>query len=239
MPFDEKLPHILYLNGEAVPLLLRESARAKRLHLKVDPAREGPVVTAPKGYSRQKTLDFVDKNRGWLEQKWAKLPRRIHFEEGTVLPVLGQEVELRLAPEARRGVWREEGALWVSGRREHLARRVTDYLKAEVKQALLAKVREKVALLPSGDHRPLGRVTVRDTSSRWGSCSVKGDLSFSWRVVFAPPFVLDYLVAHEVSHLVHMNHSASFWRQVAAICDEDEAGRRWLSRDGARLQRYG
>ena len=220
-------------------MLLRQSSRAKRLHLKVDPSRDGPVVTTPTGYSLHKTLAFVEKNRGWLERNWSRLPRRLPFEEGTHLPVLGRCLEIRRAAQARRGVWVEDDKLWVSGLEEHLARRITDFLKTEVRLALTQRTRDKVARLAPGTFRPVGRVTVRDTSSRWGSCSTNGDLSFSWRVVFAPLPVLDYLVAHEVAHLVHMNHSPRFWRQVTELCAEVTDARRWLTREGARLQRYG
>ncbi len=88
-------------------------------------------------------------------------------------------------------------------------------------------------------NRPFRRLTVRDTSSRWGSCSWQGDLSFSWRLILTPEPVIDYMVAHEVSHLAHMNHSSRFWRQVEELAGDVEEAKAWLREHGAGLHRYG
>ena len=86
--------------------------------------------------------------------------------------------------------------------------------------------------------KPHGRIAVRDTRSRWGSCSSKGTLSFSWRLVLAPPFVLDYLVAHEVAHLAHMNHSAAFWALARRLAPRMPEAELWLKVHGPVLHRY-
>ena len=83
------------------------------------------------------------------------------------------------------------------------------------------------------------RLSIRDQSSRWGSCTSAGSLSFSWRLILAPPYVLDYLAAHEVAHLVEMNHSARFWRVVGRVCGHVERAKTWLDTHGNDLHRYG
>jgi predicted metal-dependent hydrolase len=137
-------------------------------------------------------------------------------------------------------VWTErdgngERLLCVAGHAPHLHRRVSDFLRREAKHELEAASRRHA--------RELGldvrRVNVRDQSSRWGSCSSTAVLSFSWRLILAPSYVLDYLAAHEVAHLVEMNHSARFWRVVNRLIPGHERAKAWLDAHGADLHRYG
>ena len=136
-------------------------------------------------------------------------------------------------------VWVEPGAelplLCVAGDPAHMARRVRDYLKREAKRDLEAASRRYAALLGV----TIKRISVRDQASRWGSCTAAGVLSYSWRLILAPPYVLDYLAAHEVAHLVEMNHSRKFWRVVARVCPEWERAKTWLTTQGNALHRYG
>ena len=126
--------------------------------------------------------------------------------------------------EALGGVWLEEGTICVSGRPEHLSRRVRDFLKQQARKAILPRAQEKAARL--GRHA--GRITLRDTRSRWGSCSVSGDLNFSWRLVLAPIIVLDYVIAHEVAHLVEYNHGRKFWALAKDLTENMEEAKTWL-----------
>jgi predicted metal-dependent hydrolase len=128
-----------------------------------------------------------------------------------------------------------EPILAVSGEVSAVTRRVTDFLKREALKDLNAAVDRHTAALGI----PARKVTVRDTASRWGSCSSKGHLSFSWRLIMAPPLVLDYLAAHEVAHLKEMNHSHRFWALTHRLCPKTEEAEAWLKRNGASLHRYG
>lgn len=229
------LPETLEIEGRSLPLKVKRNSRARRVILRLDAAEGAAALTLPPGFSNREALAFLEKNRGWLAERLKRLPRRIAFEPGGSLPILGVTHEIVSLPEARRGVWREAGRLYVSGRPEHLPRRVADYLKAEAKNELVWRAREMAARL----ERKVTRVTVRDTRSRWGSCSHQGALSFSWRLILAPEEILDYLVAHEVAHLVEMNHSPAFWRQVARLHPNHKRARAWLKREGASLWRYG
>ena len=124
----------------------------------------------------------------------------------------------------------------VAGAAEHIERRVHDYLKREARSDL----QKLGAILCAGRWASRSRrLSIRDQSSRWGSCTSAGSLSFSWRLILAPPYVLDYLAAHEVAHLVEMNHSARFWRVVAKICNHVERAKTWLDTHGNDLHRYG
>jgi hypothetical protein len=141
--------------------------------------------------------------------------------------------------EAARGrapVWIERGEriIRVTGQPEHASRRLLDFLKREARKVLDARTQEFSALVGV----KAKRITVRDTASRWGSCSTTRALSFSWRLVLAPPFVLDYVVAHEVAHLRHMNHGTRFWNLVSEIVGDVEKPQAWLSENGPFLHRY-
>jgi len=128
-----------------------------------------------------------------------------------------------------------EGTICVSGRAEHLARRVRDWLKREARAVLTDEALAKAARLGHA----VKRIGVRDTRSLWGSCAASGAISFCWRLILAPDFVRDYVVAHEVAHLVEKNHGLRFWRLVATLTDEMAAARAWLKRHGEALHRLG
>ncbi|MBF0562875.1 MAG: M48 family metallopeptidase [Alphaproteobacteria bacterium] len=218
----------------SVTVTVRRSSRARRLSLRVDP-RLGPVVVLPERATLAEANRFVQAHHGWLAERLSRLPAPIALVPGAEVPILGINHEIRHVPTARRGVWIDQGGLFVSGGAEHVPRRVADFLKAESKRRIYPQAFSLAARLG----RTPCRVTVRDTRSRWGSCSSRGDLSFSWRLVLAPEPVLAYVVAHEVAHLAEMNHSAAFWRVVASLTDDPASAKAWLARHGAGLHRYG
>ena len=232
------LPTELQLGDRLFPLQCRRDRRAVRLTLRLDPRHEVVSLTAPHGLANREVLAFLDAHQGWLEERVEALPPRIPFAEGSVLPILDHPHRIVAAQEARRGVWLEPGRLWVSGRPEHLGRRVEDFLRKEARQRIGETARAKAALLPKGT-KALRGVTVRDTRSRWGSCSHNGQLSFSWRLLLAPLEAFDYVVAHEVAHLAFADHSPGFWALCEELSDDMPAGRSWLRERGAQLFRYG
>jgi hypothetical protein len=228
----------------AVPLLAelaragqwreRVSARARRVSLRVDVAAGVIVLVRPARVSETVARAFVAKQRRWIERHLALLLPPIALVDGATLPVLGRDHTICAMPTAKRGVWSEADVLFVSGATEHLSRRVTDWIKAEARRTFAAWAHDFAGRID----RRVSRVTVRDTASRWGSCSRDGRLSLSWRLYLAPEAVARYVVAHEVAHLRHMNHSAAFWRTVAQLTPEAERARQWLRRHGAGLHRY-
>lgn len=227
-------------DGTEFHLPTRRSARARRMLLRVDPARGGPELVLPDGVAPEVGADFARRHIGWLRVRLARLPERIGFVDGAEIPILGVPHRIRHRPDQRGGVWRPVdpdgiAELHAAGHAEHIGRRVTDFLKAEARKVIAPRARIQAAALD----RPVGRITVRDTASRWGSCSARGDLSFSWRLILAPETVLDYVIAHEAAHLVEMNHSARFWRLVAQLMPGYEHERAWLKRHGGRLHAYG
>jgi predicted metal-dependent hydrolase len=183
---------------------------------------------------------FAQKHGGWIAARMARLPAAAPFRHGTVMPVRGEPHRIVHRAGRRGTVWTEADAggellLCVAGHAPHVGRRVEDYLKHEARRDLEAaswRAAERLGVA-------IKRVTVRDQSSRWGSCSSTGLLSFSWRLIMAPPFVLDYVAVHEVAHLKEMNHSLRFWRLVATHCADAARAKAWLDVHGGDLHRYG
>ncbi|AWK87670.1 M48 family metallopeptidase [Azospirillum thermophilum] len=234
-----KPPRALVLTGLPAPLELRESARATRMTLRVDAGRGLVQVVVPVGVSEADALRFVGRHDGWVRARIAALPPALPFADGALVPFLGTDHVIRHLPDLRGATRREDGAILVGGRAEHVGRRVRDFLMAEARRELAERARQKAATIGAR----VAAVTVRDTRSRWGSCSATGRLSFSWRLILTPEPVLDYVVGHEVAHLKEMNHSARFWalcaRLTADLNPDVAVPRHWLKTNGARLLRYG
>lgn len=228
----------LVLDGEVTPVFIRRHAQARRLTLRVRAATRDVVLTAPPHVSLASIRDFADRHREWVRVRLVRLPDVVLFVNGAMVPVRGVPHRIVHQPAARGTVWLGEGpepVLYVAGEAPHIARRVTDFLKREARADLVQAVQRHAA----GLGVQVNRITLRDTSSRWGSCSSKGDLSFSWRLILAPPMVLDYLAAHEVAHRLEMNHSPRFWRAVERVFPARLQAEAWLHSHGASLHRYG
>ncbi len=230
----------LEIAGVLIPVEFRRNARAKRLILRLNPAKkpgqaDGVVVTLPKGVDAQEGLQFAEANRDWISARFLTLPEKLLFVDGATLPFRGENHVIRHVPGGRRGVWREDGEIRVSGPASHLPRRTKDWLKKQARQQISQRSTEKASL----ENLIPGRITVRDTRSRWGSCAANGNLSFSWRLILAPDYVIDYVIAHEVAHLAEHNHSARFWAVVDILTPHRRAGQSWLKAHGEKLHRYG
>jgi predicted metal-dependent hydrolase len=239
-PTAEPRTFALVCNGEIVSVRLRRNAQARRYTLRIHAATRDVVLTVPKRGSLREAKAFAERHAAWIATRLKRLPHVAPFVQGTIIPLRGVPHRIEHRPGARGTVWAEcgdDGAqlLCVAGGEAHLARRVRDYLKREAKRELDAA--SKAAARALGV--TLARVSVRDQTSRWGSCSTSGVLSYSWRLILAPPLVLEYLAAHEAAHLVEMNHSARFWRLVERICPDFRRAKAWLNARGSDLHRYG
>ncbi len=229
----------LEIDGAQVPIEFRKSDRARRLLLRVDQRREVVVLTLPSRVSRREGLTFARGNSRWIAERLASLPPRIRFRRGARVPLLGEMHRLAHVPPGtspRRGAaWIEDGVIHVTGEEAHFARRVQDFLRGTARREIISRAERYAAQT----EKELRGITLRDPATRWGSCSPRGDLSFSWRLILAPAFVLDYVVAHEIAHLSVFSHAPRFWALVDDLVDDAGDAKAWLKAHGASLHRYG
>lgn len=232
----------LRVQGIGVPVEVRRHAGARRLTLRVSKTRRAVVVTVPSGCRMAEADTFLKSHIEWVRDRLGCVPEPVPFADGAKIPVRGTMHRLCFTGPGRgKPVVSIEASaeglpgLKVSGQVEHAARRLKDWLFAQALADLDARV--------TAHARSLGvrakRIGLRDQASRWGSCSTSGLLSFSWRLILAPPHVLDYVAAHEVAHLVEMNHGPRFWKLVDACVPELAAAKDWLRHQGTDLHRYG
>jgi predicted metal-dependent hydrolase len=213
----------------------RRSSRARRVSLRIDPTGGAVVVTLPTRATRKAGMALLMGHADWVSDRLAALPEAVVFTDGAIVPVCGVPHRIRHAPAARGGAFLLDQELHVTGAPEFLARRVRDFLRREALRRLSALVIAKAGLIGIVPKR----VTVKDTTSRWGSCAPDTSLALSWRLLMAPTFVQDYVVAHEVAHLRHMNHGPKFWALVDELTPHTKTAIPWLRAEGARLLRIG
>ncbi len=234
------IPDSLFLNGKSLPLLVRETLQAKRLTLRLHwEGGEKVVLTLPVFYSKKQALEFIEKSKPWLEKQLKKQEgkslTKLSYVDGMVLPIFGTPYELRHKPSRLYRSWWGNDHLLVHAPSEKFG----DFVEKSLHKAAHQFFQERTTFYAGQVNKSVNRITVRDTRSRWGSCSVHGNISYSWRLIFAPEQVADYVCAHEVAHLVEMNHSPQFWKIVGDFCPEYKKLRQWLRQRGKTLFQYG
>ena len=225
-------------SGTEFSVLFRPNPRAKRLILRIDPKSGAPVITAPHLRDLKAAEKFVKAKAGWIEAQLTRQSNGTALTPGAIIPFHGAPHMLLRSADTRGPVRRIEGEpdqLDSPGAEITYGDRIERYLKLEAKRTLSERVdvhAERLKVDPQ-------RITIRDTRSRWGSCSAKGHLSFSWRLILAPTRVLDYVAAHEVAHLIEMNHSSRFWDLVEQTYGPYTQARNWLKQHGRELHAFG
>lgn len=232
---EAQTTEMLPVAGVLTAVAFRRSERARKISLRIDPKFDGILITLPLRTSRQAGLALLRQHEDWAAEKLAALPRPLRFAAGAGVPVDGVPHEVVPVPDGRGGAWIADGRIYVTGAPEFLARRITDCLKKLAKQRLTALAAEKAGLAGEKIHA----VRIKDTRTRWGSCAPDGTLAFCWRLVCAPEFVQDYVVAHEVAHLRHMNHGRQFWALTGTLTRHRVAAEAWLTENGLELLRLG
>ncbi len=237
----ERLETEVDIGGERIALTIARQPRARRIILRIERGRRAARVSVPPGRRLEEGLRFALSRRDWLKARLAAIPAPRPFAAGQRVPYRGEMHLIRHDPAMRGPVRRLKGAgaalpaLVVGGDAPHLPRRLGDWLKARARAELTAAAAAHAAAMGLRYRR----ITLRDQKSRWGSCSARGNLNFSWRLILAPPFVLDYLAAHEVAHLAHADHSARFWALVRAHCPRLDEAEDWLREHGESLHAWG
>jgi predicted metal-dependent hydrolase len=224
--------HATLAGDPPVEIMLRRSARARRISLRVSALDGRVTLSVPKRVPEAEALAFAEEKSDWIRRHLAKHAAHETVGFGSTLPIEGKMVTVTRG-DTKRAVL-EGDTLRVPQGEAMVGARVQAYLKLRARARLSERAAHYAALLD----RSVGRITLRDTRSRWGSCASSGNLMFSWRLIMAPPEVLDYVAAHEAAHLVEMNHAPAYWANVARIFPGYEAQRRWLREHGTALHRY-
>ena len=234
------------------PVEVRRHPSARRMSLKVSHTRRAVILTVPTGVRLEEANKFLARHIDWVRDKLGEVPAAQPFADGGLLPVRGILHQIHFVGDGKAGtagrstsagtiVWPEPARpgdlprLCIAGQAAHAPRRLQDWLTALAAKDLGERVAHHARFLKL---RPR-RISVRDQTSRWGSCSSTGQLCFSWRLILAPAHVLDYVAAHEVAHLGEMNHSARFWALVARTMPGMDTAKDWLNAHGRELHCYG
>ncbi|MBD3835766.1 SprT family zinc-dependent metalloprotease [Brevundimonas sp.] len=230
LPLDE--------GGGAGPVLrLSVNPRARRLSVRIDARAGEAVVIAPSERGLAQAVAFARSKGVWISERLAVRPQSRPLEPGQVISLKGRPVRLEATAGAGAARLVEDGTVIRSGGEgEAYARRVENLLKRLARDVLVERTEHHLRAL---GQRPV-RVSIADTRSRWGSCSPHNrTIRYSWRVVMAPPPVIDYLAAHEVGHLIHADHSPAYWAVVERLVGDHRPLRRWLRDHGAALHAVG
>lgn len=232
----------LRVSGLDEPVEVRRHPTARRMTLRVSRTKRAVIVTLPLKCNLKQAGQFLTTNIDWVRERLTSMPESVPFADGGLIPLRGAPHRIVFVG-ARRGrpvkivqtSDDQHDELHVAGHPEHSPRRLRDWLVAEAKADLVERSNYHANKL----NLKVGRITVRDQTSRWGSCSSTGNLSYSWRLILAPPAILDYVAAHEVAHLQEMNHGPQFWALVAQTFPELDEAKKWLQIYGLDLHRYG
>lgn len=229
-----KHDYSITIGDELIPILIRRHSTSRRITIRYQPLQHTLSLTLPRYVGVRQGLRFVEEKRGWIERQLTAKPKPIPFADGQVIPMLGKDYTLHHV--GGRGLIHIDGdCIFIPGDSAFMPRRVREWLKAQAREEIVRLAHSKAEQIG----QKVRKISLRDTTSRWGSCSHDGNLSFSWRLILAPYPVLDYLVSHEVAHLAEHNHSAAFWKVVAHLYKDHEQAQRWLRAHGGKLYAYG
>ena len=227
-------PIVIEVERRRIPLRFRRNAKARRLVLRFDAKTQGLVMTLPKRSGLSEALRFVEQSEDWIIRILSKQIAPSVLGHGAKVLYRGQMHNLQLVGGRRGLISVTDNILLVPGDEAHAQRRVLDYFKKQALQELSVASRKYASAMETR----YSRISIRDQKSRWGSCSTGGVLSYSWRLILAPDFVLDYVAAHEVAHLREMNHGPRFWRLVLTHCPHARQAKQWLKTHGREVHRY-
>ena len=222
----------LIVSGTSIDIIPKKGCHS--LKLRIDRKTGKPQVTVPFLYPTFMVQKFIENHIIWLQKQISLTPQKITFKDGMKLSILGQELIIQHQDKRIGGAFIEGNILIVTGSSEHLHRRVKDFIQKQVSEYVSVKAPKIAEQL----NRSIKRITIKDTVSRWGSCTSTGHLSFCWRLGLAPLFVLDYVIIHEVTHLVEMNHSWAFWKKVAELNANTRQAKKWLNENAPYLHSF-
>ncbi|RYZ11494.1 MAG: M48 family peptidase [Alphaproteobacteria bacterium] len=230
---------LLAKSGASVPIRVHIDRRARRVSVRIDPMAREAVATAPANRFALEAISFASERVEWIADRLGALPPPVLFKPGAYIPLRGVIHRLKHVETGRTvKIDKTSGPaplLLIPGPRESFRDKTRGFFRA----AARTDFAERVAVHAETLKVKPRSIAIKDTRSRWGSCSSEGRLNFSWRLVCAPPFALDYVAAHEVAHIKEMNHSDRFWKQVERCFPDWREARAWLHERGGALHSIG
>ncbi|MEM6596031.1 MAG: SprT family zinc-dependent metalloprotease [Pseudomonadota bacterium] len=226
------MAQIIQLGAPPIEVTVKHSARARRMSLRISGVDGRVSLTLPRFAKAAEAQAFLGEKEGWIRKHLNAQPDIIQIAPGASIPVEGQAREITEAPGRAVALHAQSVAVPIGA--DKTGSRLRAFLKVLARDRLAEASGRYAAQLGTAH----GKITLRDTRSRWGSCTSEGNLMYSWRLILAPPQVLDYVAAHECCHLIEMNHSKAFWDLVAGLIPDYAAPRAWLRREGGALHRY-
>lgn len=228
-------PREIHINGRSLQLILKSDRRAKSLKLRCDPFGDKVHLTLPYRANLEDAQKFLDKSQAWLAKQLSKRHLKISFSHGAVIPILGQQYAIHHRATTRPHIEIVDHTLYVEGEENRIHLLIHKWLRFHALGVLQQKsiqLAHKLAVV-------VNKVRVRELKSLWGSCAADGSLTYSWRLIMAPEAIVEYICAHEVSHIIERNHGKQFWSLVESLCPHFKSSRRWLREEGKNLFLYG
>jgi predicted metal-dependent hydrolase len=219
----------------SAPVVIKAHAKARALTLRYQPHRGQFLLTTPRRIAQRHIDAFIIAQQDWMIKQQSLYPQTQNFSSGGQILYLGKNYRLSHTEGAGVTITLDDSTFHITCRATRLERVIIRFLQSKAVETLSALAHEKAARLG----RTIPHINFRDTKSRWGSCGRDGRLCFSWRLVMAPPEVIDYVVAHEVAHLIHFDHSKEFWALCRSLSDSFTFGKHWLQQHAATLHQYG
>lgn len=227
---------LILVDGRSMPVDVRRSPRTRRYRLTLDAGGSRLRLSLPARAALSPALAWAQQQESWVRAQLVKAPQPLRLVDGAVFPLEGEPVVIRWRQDAPRTVLHEAGLLSVGGPTDAVSARILRWLRKRARALLEAESQA----LAQREALPLQSVSIGDPRSRWGSCSSSGAIRYSWRLILAPPWVRQATVAHELAHLIHMDHSPAFHAAHARLLGVDPGpARQWLRTHGAGLHRIG
>lgn len=221
----------LQIDDQILPVEALIHPRATKLKLRFSRDYKKVVLTLPHQSQQPQALKFLEKSRNWIETHYPNRETFLNLSAGSQIPYLGRQIYIYSQSHTRSSVWEEEDKITIFGPSETFEEDLIAYFKTKLRIIVKQHVKNHCKALDVN----YNRLFIRNSQSNWGCCSSRKNLSFSWRLIFTPLEVIDYLAAHETAHLIEMNHSKDFWTLVGEICPDYKEHRRWLKAKGKYL----
>lgn len=225
---------VIKIKNHHIKINVSHNKLSKNLRLSLNPAKKKFLLTLPYGTPANAAKSFIEKSSQWIEKRIELITNKsIPFKDGVFIPILGNNYQIKYISHKTPRAFTKESNLIIQG--SNLEKIIKKWLKSQIALYLT----KQSQLYASQINCSINKIKIKELKSSWGSCSSKANLSFSWRLVFAPIEVIKYICAHEVAHLIHLNHSKIFWHTVQNLYPNFKVQRLWLKNNGSKLFLYG